>query len=206
MGTSQPVQLPLLVGITGASGMPYAQRLLRYLSQRRIPTHLVVSPAATLVIAQELGLAISPEKPDVRALGADPEIVQAYHHQDFNAPMASGTFRTAGMAVIPCSTGTLGAVANGVADNLIRRAAEVVLKERRPLVLVLRETPLSLVHLENAARATRAGACVLPACPGFYHGVQTVDDLVNFVVTKTLDQFGLESDLILRWGTEKRRS
>ena len=158
MSDNPSQQPPLIVGITGASGAIYAQRMLRHLSEQRIPTHLVISQAGAIVIKEELGLEISAEEPDVTVLDADPEVVRSYNIRDFEAPVASGTFPAAGMMILPCSTGTLGAIASGISDNLIRRAAEVMLKERRRLVLVLRETPLNLIHLENCVAVTRAGA------------------------------------------------
>ena len=202
-GSSQP---PIIVGITGASGAIYAERLLQFLSSNGTPTHLVISPAGALVIREELGKSVCPDHPDVSVFGADPEIVRSYPVRDFAAPIASGTFRTAGMVIVPASTGTLGAVASGISDNLIRRAAEVMLKERRRLVVVLRETPLSLIQLENCVSLARAGATILPASPGFYHGVSSVDDLVDFVLTKTLDQFGIDYDRIRRWGESSRKA
>jgi len=124
-----------------------------------------------------------------------------YHHQDFMAPMASGSFLTGGMVICPCSGTTLSAVAAGAASNLIQRAAEVHLKERRKLILVPRETPLSLAHIDNMRRVTEAGAVVLPASPGWYHDVRSVDDLVDFVVARICDQLGIEHSLAKRWGT-----
>ncbi len=124
-----------------------------------------------------------------------------YHHfMDFNAPIASGSFLTSGMVVTPCSGSTMSAIAHGTADNLIHRAAEVHLKERRKLVLVPRETPLSLVHIENMRKVTQAGAVVLPAAPGWYHGVSTLRDLVDFIVARLCDQLGIDNALIKRWG------
>lgn len=152
---------PVVVGITGASGAVYAERMLQFLSAARIPTHVVISRAGALVIEEELGKKINSESPDVSVLGADPEIVKAYSIWDLAAPIASGTFQARGMVIIPASTGTLGAMASGIADNLIRRAGEVMLKEGRKLVLVLRETPLNLIHLENCVTLARAGATIL---------------------------------------------
>jgi 4-hydroxy-3-polyprenylbenzoate decarboxylase len=123
-----------------------------------------------------------------------------YHHQDFMAPMASGSFLTAGMVICPCSGTTLSAVAAGSSNNLIHRAAEVHLKERRKLILVPRETPLSLAHIDNMRRVTEAGGIILPASPGFYHGARTIDDLVDFVVARICDQIGVEHSLTKRWG------
>lgn len=200
MPETEPSQPPVLLGITGASGAVYAERMLQALSRHRIPTHVVISKTGAHVMGRELGRDVSADAPDVAALGADPEVVKAYGISDFEAPMASGTFRSAGLIVIPCSVGTLGAIASGLADNLIRRAAHVMLKEKRPLVLVLRETPLNLIHLENCAALARAGATILPAAPAFYHGVRSVDDLIDFVLAKALDQLGLDLGLISRWG------
>jgi 4-hydroxy-3-polyprenylbenzoate decarboxylase len=193
---------PVVVGITGASGAVYAERMLQFLSEARIPAHVVISRAGALVIEEELGKKIDSESPDVSVLGADPEIVKAYSIWDLAAPIASGTFQSRGMVIIPTSTGTLGAMASGIADNLIRRAGEVMLKEGRKLVLVLRETPLNLIHLENCVTLARAGATILPASPGFYHGATDLDDIVNFILTKTLDQLGIDSKLIQRWGSD----
>ena len=124
-----------------------------------------------------------------------------HHYQDFSAPMASGSFLTQGMVVAPCSGTTLSAIARGAAGNLIQRAAEVHLKERRKLILVPRESPLSLPHIENMRLATQSGAVVLPAAPGWYHGVTTLRDLVDFVVARICDQLGIDNCLIQRWGT-----
>jgi 4-hydroxy-3-polyprenylbenzoate decarboxylase len=193
-------RLPVIVGITGASGAVYAERLLRHLSRHRIPVHLAISVAGTRIVAKELGRSLSSESPDASAFGVSPDTIKTYGILDFDAPMAGGTFRSAGMIIVPCSTGTLGAIAGGMADNLIRRAAQAMLKEKRPLVLVVRETPLSLIHLESCLKLAHAGATILPACPAFYHGVASVDDLVDFVLTKALDQLGLDLGLIKRWG------
>ncbi|MDP6502471.1 MAG: flavin prenyltransferase UbiX [Planctomycetota bacterium] len=196
------IEQPVVVGITGASGAVYAERMLQFLSKARIPAHVVVSRAGALVIEEELGKKIDSESPDVSVLGADPDIVKAYSIWDLAAPIASGTFPARGMVIIPASTGTLGAMASGIADNLIRRAGEVMLKEGRKLVIVLRETPLNLIHLESCVTLARAGATILPASPGFYHGVTELEDIVNFILTKTLDQLGIDSTLIRRWGQD----
>ncbi|HEY4235293.1 MAG TPA: flavin prenyltransferase UbiX [Lacipirellulaceae bacterium] len=142
------------------------------------------------------------ENDAARAAIGRPGRLSYYHWQDFMAPMASGSFLTSGMVICPCSGTTLSAVAAGAAGNLIQRAAEVHLKERRPLVLVPRETPLSLTHIDNMRRVTEAGAIVLPASPGWYHGVTAIRDLVDFVVARICDQLGVEDALTKRWGTE----
>jgi 4-hydroxy-3-polyprenylbenzoate decarboxylase len=200
------MQRPIIVGITGASGVVYAVRLIDVLLTSRCEVHLVISPSGRDVIMQEMNRSIDLEKFCADQLWDDRGDTAGqlhYHHwQDFLAPIASGSHLTGGMVVCPCSGTTLNAIAAGASGNLIQRAAEVHLKERRKLVLVPRETPLSLAHIDNMRRVTEAGAVVLPASPGWYHGVQSVDDLVNFVVARVCDQLGIENTLIRRWGTD----
>lgn len=195
---------PIVVAITGASGAVYATRLVEVLLAAGRELHLSISPSGAQVIAQELGREVSLEQFDAAALlGTKPagEGVLVYHDwHDFMAPVASGSFLTEGMVVCPCSGTTLSSIACGNSGNLIQRAAEVHLKERRRLILVPRETPLSLTHIENMRRVTQAGAIVLPASPGWYHGVESLDDLVNFVVARILDQLGVDNKMIERWG------
>jgi flavin prenyltransferase len=209
---------PIILGITGASGAVYAVQLLEVLRCAGHDVHLSISPSGRDVIRQELKLDIDLDHFDAGCLGeiaAKPPLGRKlgtergaagephyFHHQDFMAPMASGSFLTAGMVICPCSGTTLSAVANGAAENLIQRAAEVHLKERRKLVLVPRETPLSLAHIDNMRRVTEAGAVVLPASPGWYHGVNSPADLVDFVVARICDQLAVEHALIKRWGEE----
>jgi flavin prenyltransferase len=200
-GTLRSVTLAL----TGASGMAYGLRLLECLLGARIRVALVYSQAAQIVAKQELDLAIPARPQDAAALLAEryraaPELLQVYGRDDWYAPIASGSSPPDAMVICPCSMGTLAAVACGLADNLIERAADVALKERRPLVLVARETPLSVIHLENMTRLARAGAVVLPANPGFYHHPQRVEDLVDFVVARVLDRLGVENEISARWG------
>jgi 4-hydroxy-3-polyprenylbenzoate decarboxylase len=169
--------------------------------------HLSISPSGRDVIRQELKIDIDLDRFDASKLqesdaGDRSEKVHYYPYQDFMAPMASGSFLTAGMVICPCSGTTLSAVAAGAAGNLIQRAAEVHLKERRKLILVPRETPLSLAHIDNMRRATEAGAVVLPASPGWYHGVKSIDDLVDFVVARICDQLSVQHTLMKRWGAE----
>jgi len=195
--------LPIVLAITGASGAIYGQRLLEVLLGAGWPIHLIVSPSGAAVIEQELGLpppAEVQEWPSRLAPAAAAASVRSFHHADFLAPAASGSFLTAGMVVCPCSGSTLSAIAHGASSNLIHRAADVHLKERRKLVLVPRETPLSLIHLDNMRRAAEAGAILLPAMPGWYHGVQSVADLVDFVVARILDQLEVPHTLLRRWG------
>ncbi len=190
-----------VLAMTGASGAPYAVALLRQLvgSGRRV--HLTISPSGAQVLREEMGIDVSLSQFDHRVFGFPEGCAILYHHHaDFSAGIASGSFRTAGMVVAPCSMSTLAAIAHGFTTNLISRAADVHLKERRKLILVPRETPLSLVHLENMAAVTRAGAIVLPAMPGWYHRPQTLDDVVQFIVARICDQLGLENTLVPRWG------
>lgn len=193
---------PVVIAITGASGGPYALGLLRFLVGNRVPVHLTISSAGAQVLKHECQLAIDLAAPDLTLLvdGQDAGLVTYHDQKDFMAPIASGSFRTQGMVVVPCSGSTLGGVATGTGRNLIHRAADVHLKEKRPLILVTRETPLSLIHINNMKQVTEAGGTILPAMPGWYHGVNQLQDLVDFVVARILDQLGIENDLIDRWG------
>jgi 4-hydroxy-3-polyprenylbenzoate decarboxylase len=192
--------LPLVLALTGASGATYGRRLLEVLLHAGREVHLTISSAAAQVLQAELGLRFDLDQPDVFTLvDAQLDRLRYWHYHDLMAPMASGSFRTGGMVVAPCSTGTLGAIASGQGTNLIHRAAEVHLKEGRPLILVPRETPLSLIALENMTRAARAGAVILPATPGFYHRPTSVAELVDFVVGRICDRLGVEVELICRW-------
>jgi 4-hydroxy-3-polyprenylbenzoate decarboxylase len=197
-----------VVALTGASGIVYGRRLLECLVRSGARVHLVVSDAAAKVAAHELALPLDP--PDgpgvVRALlGEESSRVLFHYWKDLEVPIASGSYRHDGMAVCPCSGGTLARIASGASSNLIERAADVCLKERRRLILVPRETPLSEIHLENMLRVTRAGAIVLPASPGFYSGADSVERLVDFVVSRVLDHLGVENDLLERYGEPARR-
>jgi 4-hydroxy-3-polyprenylbenzoate decarboxylase len=190
-----------VVGICGASGARYGRALLRALVDAKQEVALVVSRGGAKVLEVEEGIRVDPEAPhaDLLVPGHGGR-VEGYSLSDVAAPFSSGTHRVAGMVVCPCSMGTLSRIAHGNSGNLLERAADVMLKERRRLVLVPRETPLSLVHLRNMTAATEAGAVVLPAAPGFYHSPKSVDDLVAHVVQKILDSLGVEADLIRRWG------
>jgi flavin prenyltransferase len=190
----------IVVAVTGASGAAYSIRLLETLLAAGRDVHLTISTAAQIVLQRELDLTVDLEDFHPSALKLDGGHIHYHHFQDQTAPIASGSFLTDGMVVCPCSGGTLSAIAHGASANLIHRAAEVHLKERRKLVLVPRETPLSMSHLDNMKRAAELGAVLMPAMPGFYHGVKTVGDLVDFVVSRILDQLGIENDLINRWG------
>jgi flavin prenyltransferase len=195
--------VPLVLAITGASGAPYAVRLLQVLCRAGRTVHLTISTSGAQVLHEELGLAVALDRFDPVVFGDLGPGRVVYHHQaDFGAGIASGSFRTAGMVVSPCSMSTLASIAHGITSNLITRAADVHLKERRKLILVPRETPLSLVHLENMTAATRAGAIVLPAMPGWYHKPRSLDELVDFVVARICDQLGVEAELMNRWGSQ----
>lgn len=218
----------LVVAITGGSGAIYALRLLEVLLADGRDVHLSISPAGQEVIRTELGVTVDLEKFDPAVLPLTPgeQASHAYvaellgvssanaalapakpagrlhyfHYRDFRAPMASGSFLTDGMVICPCSGGTVSAVAHATSSNLIQRAADVHLKERRRLILVPRETPLSLIQIDNLRRCAEAGATILPAMPGFYHGARTVRDLIDFVVARICDQLGVEHSLMRRWG------
>lgn len=193
------------LALTGASGMPYGLRLLECLLAAGCRVQLLYSQAAQVVARQELDLELPSRPGDARdALlahcGGAPDKLVVYGREEWFAPVASGSNPADAMVICPCSMGTLAAVAQGLADNLIERAADVMLKEGRKLVLVPRETPFSVIHLENLLRLARAGAVILPPSPGFYHHPQGVADLVDFVVARILDQLRVPHQLMQRWG------
>jgi 4-hydroxy-3-polyprenylbenzoate decarboxylase len=197
---------PLVLGFTGASGAVYGLRLLEILVETGREVHLMISPSGAAVIKQELNRDIDLTTFDCRAI-LPPQIapqaaglIRYHHYQNFLAPPASGSFLTGGMVVCPCSGSTLSGIAHGASNNLIQRAADVHLKEHRKLILVPRETPLSLIQIDNMRRAAEAGAVILPAMPGWYHGVNSLQDLIDFVVARILDQLGIEHQLMRRWG------
>ena len=198
-------RLPLVLGVTGASGAPYARRLLEVLLEADCEVHLAISPSGQAVFGQELDERLDLQKFSLEAfLGGPPPAtgtVHYHHYQNLMAPIASGSFLTGGMAICPCSGSTLAAVSRALGENLIHRAAEVHLKERRKLVVVPRETPLSLPQLQNMQAIHEAGAVVLPAAPGFYHGATSIADLVDFVVARICDQLGVTHNLVRRWGS-----
>ena len=190
---------------TGASGMPYGLRLLQCLLAAKVRVYLIYSSAAQIVAKQELALTLPAQPAAAAALlterfAADSSQLTVFGREDWMSPAASGSNPADAMSICPCSLGTLGAVAAGLADNLIERAADVMLKERRPLVLVPRETPLSAIHLENMLKLARAGAVILPPSPGFYGNPQSIGDLVDFVVARVLDQLNVSHTLGPRWG------
>ena len=194
----------VFLGVTGASGAPYAARLVETLSAADVELGISASSAGIEVLATELYGEPRLPRDEVLARfteGVD-EAVSVYDPHDYSAPYASGSARVDGYVVCPCSMATAGTIATGGEANLVHRAAGVALKEGRKLVLVPRETPLSAIHLENLLRLRQAGAVILFAAPGFYHGAETIDDLVDFVVARCLAQLGLESSLVKPWGDE----
>lgn len=187
----------IIVGISGASGAQYAQQLVRCLLKADVQVHLVVSPLGQRLLHDELGY----ESLDLQQLAGDQDAAKITLHQyrDVGASIASGSFQTRGMVICPCSSNSLSAIANGASNNLMHRAAQVVLKERRRLILLHREMPLSLVDIRNMQAATEAGAIIAPANPGFYLMPKTIDDIVDFVVARLLDLLDVEHDLGQRW-------
>lgn len=194
---------PTIVAMTGASGAVYGIRLVKALAELGHEIALVISEAARLVIKEEIGISLKgyAQCEAMSELFGDDIAtrVTAYSPKDLAAPIASGSYPTEGMVIVPCSMGTLGALASGVCQNLIHRAADCTLKEGRKLVLVPRETPLSAIHLENMLKLSRLGVRIVPAMPGFYSGTPSVEGMIDFVVGKTLDQLGIVHSLYPRW-------
>jgi len=183
-------QMKVIVAITGASGAAYGRRLLEELKKLKVETHLIVSEAGTMVVQHELGTS----KKEIERLAS-----HAYDVNDLSGPLVSGSFPADAMIVIPCSMKTLAGITSGFSTNLILRAADVALKEKRKLILVPRETPLSVVHLRNMLQLAKQGVIILPAMPGFYHHPKTIESLVDFVVGRVMDTLGIETDLYERW-------
>ncbi len=199
------VERRVTLAVTGASGSAYALRLLECLVRSDVEVLFLISQAAQLVMATETDLLLPPKPQALEAFlteryQAKPGQIRVYGKQDWMAPVASGSGAPSAMVVCPCSTGTLSAIATGASNNLIERAADVALKERRQLILVPRESPYSTIHLENMLKLSQMGAVILPASPGFYHQPQSIDDLVDFVVARILNQLGIEQSLLPRWG------
>ncbi len=196
----------ICLAFTGASGLPYGLRLLECLLAAGCRVQLLYSQAAQIVARQEMDFDLPSRPAEARAAlishfpTVDRENLQVFGREEWFAPVASGSNPPDAMVVCPCSMGTLAAIAQGLSDNLIERAADVVLKERRKLVLVPRETPFSTIHLENMLRLAQAGAIILPPSPGFYHHPQSIEDIVDFVVARILDQIGVSNQLMQRWG------
>lgn len=196
------------LALTGASGMAYGLRLLECLLAAGVRVTLLASQAAHLVAKQELGVALPARAGDLEkqlstSLGAGQGQLRVFGREDWNAPVASGSNPADAMVVCPCSMGTLAAIARGLSDNLIERAADVMLKEGKKLILVPREAPFSTLHLENMLALSRMNAVILPANPGFYHRPQTVEAIVDFIVARILDQLGVAHELMARWGGDR---
>ncbi len=184
----------IVVGMTGGSCSIYGVALLKALEQMGVETHLVVSRMGAYVLEHECEMKLE----DVKEMATF-----YYENNDLAASISSGSFKTDGMVIIPCSMNTLAAVANGMSQNLVHRAADVVMKEGRKLVMVVRETPLSPIHLENMLKLSKIGVTIMPASPGFYHKPQDISDLVNIMVGRTLDQLGLDSSIFKRWDSSQ---
>jgi len=190
--------LPVVLAVTGASGAPYAVRLLEVLARQRVPTELIVSSHGWRLLETETGIS---DPAQLRArTGGDWASIHEHPDDDRGARPASGSHRTRGMVICPCSMATVAAIAAGTSRSLIERAADVTLKERRRLILVPRETPFSLIHLRNLTAVTEAGAVVIPAAPGFYHRPTSVEELVDFIVQRVLDHLGIDAAVAPRWG------
>lgn len=187
--------MKIIVGISGASGVIYGVRLLEVLKKNNVTTNLIVTGAAEKIINLELGKPLK----QIKALAT-----VSYRNDNLLAPIASGSCRTDGMIIVPCSMKTLGGIANGFSSNLLLRAADVTLKQHKTLIIVTRETPQNLIHLENMVKLAEAGAIIMPACPAFYHKPKSICDLVDFMIGKILDLLGIEHNLYTRWkGIEK---
>lgn len=195
----------IALAITGASGAPYSKRLLEVLLSQGIKVHLMVSAAARILLADELNWKLPARASDVQKqlvaeFGCNEESLQVYGEQQWSSPLASGSHCIPTMIVCPCTMGTLSAISVGACDNLINRAADVMIKEQRKLIIVPRETPFSPIHLENMLKLSRIGVCVLPPNPGFYFNPSSLEEIIDFVVAKILDQAGIEHQLSQRWG------
>jgi 4-hydroxy-3-polyprenylbenzoate decarboxylase len=195
---------PVVLALTGASGAPYGVRLLEVLARNQVPVWLIASEHGVRLLKEECG--IDSLEGLRRATGDDWSSVVTFPDEDRGALPASGSQRTSGMVICPCSMGTVAAIAGGTSRSLVERAADVTLKERRKLILVPRETPLSLVHLRNLVAVTEAGAVVIPAAPGFYHRPTQVSELVDFIVQRVLDQLDVEIEIARRWGGKGKSS
>ncbi len=203
------VKHPIILGMTGASGADYGLRLLQCLLEYGWSVQLLISKAAQIVIHMETEMRLPKNTSDIQKIlvkhySCSPDQLQVFGQAEWTAPPASGSAlaRARGMVICPCTVGSLSAIANGNSDNLLERAADVTLKERRKLILVLRETPLSIIHLENMLRLSRAGAVILPANPGFYYKPKKIKDLIDFITARILDQLDIPHKLIPPWGNK----
>jgi 4-hydroxy-3-polyprenylbenzoate decarboxylase len=189
----------IITGITGASGSIYALNFIKHAAALKIDLRVVVTEMGASVFKHETGMTVSEAAAKYKIPAGGPEGIRIYNNNDMFADIASGSYKTDGMVVIPCSMKTLSGIANGYSSSLLERAADVMLKEKRRLILAVRETPLSLIHLKNMTSAAEAGAVILPAAPGFYHKPETIDDLADFMTGKILDQLGIEHKLKTVW-------
>jgi len=197
----------ITLAMTGASGSRYGLRLLELLLCHQVNVYLLISNPGRMVIQSEVGLSLSSRPAEIKqAIGSHLDVdtarLEVFAREDWSAPIASGSNVARAMVVCPCTSGTLGAIATGASRTLLERAADVILKERKQLILVVRETPFSTLHLENMLTLARAGATIMPANPGFYNRPERVSDLVDFMVARVLDHIGIENDLAPRWGNE----
>jgi len=198
---------PVIVALTGASGVLYALRLLECLIGADRPVYLMVSKAAQIVLSMETELNVPGKAADIEHFfteyyHAKKGQIKVFSQQQWTAPIASGSHKAQSMIVCPCTTGTLAAIANGNSDNLLERAADVMLKEKRQLLLVVRETPFSNIHLENMLRLSQAGATIMPANPGFYNKPENIGDIIDFMVSRMLDHLKIDHNLMPRWGED----
>ena len=197
----------IAVALTGGSGIQYGLRLLQCLIDAGVRVYLLISQAGQVVLKMEAGIKVSAQPAEAerffsQRLGAAPGQLRVFGRQQWTAPVASGSHPPEAMVICPCTTGTLASLAAGLSQDLIQRAADVVLKERRTLILVLRETPFTTIHLENMLRLARAGAVIMPANPGFYYQPRTVDELIDFMVARVLDHLRVPQNLLPRWGEQ----
>lgn len=198
---------PIILAWTGASGMQYGIRLLQCLLESDEQVYLLVSKAAQVVLAMETDIKLPAQPADCERMlteyfNVKPGKLKVYGREQWSSPVASGSAQARAMVVCPCTMGTLSSISCGASENLIERAADVMLKEQRKLILVPRETPLSAIHLENMLKLAQLGVCILPANPGFYHKPASVTEVTDFVVARILDQLGISQDLLPRWGSE----
>ncbi len=215
------IQKPITVAITGASGSIYGIRLIEFLVSQGYLIDLILSQTACKVVQMEIGINFKYESPkenkenlisylvnqnsNAKSESQLKDLIRTWSAENLAASVSSGSYRSQGMIIIPCSMGTVGRIANGISSDLISRCADVCIKERNKLIVVARETPFHAIHLQNMLTITQAGGVILPAMPAFYHEPKTIDDLVNFVVGKTLDIFGIDNDLFKRWMTKNVR-
>lgn len=207
--SNESAALPLTLAITGASGVQYGFRLLECLLAAQKPVNFLISKAALMVVATETELKLPSKRNALQAklcelYDASADQLKVFEREEWTAPVASGSAKNGAMVVCPCSTGTLSAIACGASNNLIERAADVAIKERRQLILVPRETPLSVIHLEHMLSLARLGVTILPASPGFYQRPESVNEIVDFIVARILNQLGIEQTLLPGWGEASR--